>query len=211
MQFVDVPFPDCIAFGATFDPVWSTTVVPVIGGQESTNENWEDAKHNFEISFAARPVSDYQALRAHFHEVRGRANSFPVKDYLDFQVTTSQGRLLSSAGAAPSANGTYNLHKRYGSTNPYDRRITRPDTPIQVFRTRASVTTDITGAGAAVTYAGGTVAITGHASGDTYTWSGTFKVPSRYDVDRLPSAVINKSDDELVVDCGPVPVVEVFE
>lgn len=211
MQFVNVAFPDCIAFGASFDPVWSTTVIQSIGGHESTNENWEDSRGHFELSLTARPVSEYAAARSHFHEMRGRANYFPLKDYTDFQVLVTEGVLRDDAGVAPAANGTYNLHKTYGSVNPYYRRITRPDTPIQVFRTRAAVTTDITGAGATVTYAGGTVAITGHQSGDTYTWSGTFKVPCRYDVDRLPSPIINKSDGELVVDCGPIPIVEVLE
>jgi uncharacterized protein (TIGR02217 family) len=207
MQFLNVPLPDCIALGASFDPAWSTTVVALIGGHESTNQNWEDSRHYFEISFAARPVSEYAELRTHFHEVRGRTYAFPGKDYIDFEVTVAEGVLLDSNGVAPAANGTYNLHKRYGSVNPYDRRITRPDTPIQVFRNGG----DITGAGAAVTYAGGTVAITGHTGGDVYTWSGTFKVPIRYDVDRLPSPVINKSEGELVVDCGPIPIVEVRE
>lgn len=210
MNYIDIPFPECLSFGASFDPEWFTTVVPTISGHESTNENWEDAKHTGDVSFAIRKAIDYRLVRTHFHEVRGRANSFPFKDFLDYQVLVTEGVLLSDLGASPSGNGTFNLHKKYGSVNAYNRRITRPDTPIQVFRNAV----DITGAGAAVTYAGGTVAITGHTGGDVYTWSGTFKVPSRYDLDRLPSVAMNKSGptlDDLLVDCGSIPVVEVRE
>ncbi len=214
MVFVDVAFPDRIAMGAQSDAEWSTALTAVVGGQESTNENWEDALHRFDASLSVRTATTYALARTHFHEVRGRARKFPFKDFLDFRVTTAQGKLLDATGVEPAANGTYRLHKRYGSTNPWDRRITRPDTPIQVFRTRAAVTTDITGAGAAVTYAGGTVVISGHVAGDTYTWSGTFKVPCRYDIDRLPAAAINKQPapgGDLLVDCGPIPICEVRE
>lgn len=211
MEFIDIDFPECLALGAQSDPSWSTTLVEMIGGLESTNQNWADARHKFDVSLTARPVSEYHAAREHFHEARGRAKKWPFKDFLDFEVTQANGVLLDANGVAPAANGTFNLHKTYGTVDPYKRRITRPDSPAQVFRTRSAVRTNITGAGAVVTHAGGTVAITGHQSGDTYDWTGTFKVPCRYDIDRLPAAAINKSDGELVVNCGPIPICEVKE
>lgn len=214
MSYINIPFPDCIAFGAESNVLWLTHIAQSIGGQDFSSPNWQDNKHAFDVSFAVRTASDYADVRAHFNEVRGMANTFPFKDHLDFTVTVAQGVLLTLALVAPTADGTFYLHKKYGSTNPYYRQITRPDTPVSVFRTRAAVTTDITGAGAAVTYTTGAVAITGHVAGDTYTWSGTFMVPCRYDTDRLPAAIINKEgteDGELLVSCGSIPVVEVRE
>ena len=214
MQFVNIDFPERIAMGAQSDSGWSTDLATNTAGFESTNEKWLNARHYFDLSFAIRNRVDYLLVRSHFHEVRGRARAFLIKDFLDFEVSTAEGQLLTTALAAVTANGTYYLFKKYGSVNPYYRKITRPDTPISVFRTRSSTTTNITGAGATVTYTTGAVAITGHAGGDTYSWSGTFKVPARYDIDRLPGVAINKepgADGELIVQCDSIPVVEVKE
>lgn len=214
MQFVNIDFPERIAMGAQSDAGWSTDLATSLAGFDFTNENWQDARHYFDLAFAIRNRVDYLLVRAHFHEVRGRARKFLFKDFLDFEVSTAEGLLLTDGLAPITANGTYYLHKRYGATNPYYRKITRPDSPISVFRTRSSTTTNITGAGAAVTYNTGEVAITGHMSGDTYAWGGTFKVPARYDIDRLPGVAINKepgADGELLVQCDSIPVVEVKE
>lgn len=213
MSFVNIPFPDCIAFGAQSDPMWSSTVTMSAGGFEKANQNWEESRHAYDVAFSVRTASDYSLIRAHFHQVRGRANTFPFKDHLDFEVSASEGKLLDAAGAEPSTNATFQLHKRYGSgADRYDRKITRPVSPVAVLRTRSGTTTNITGAGAAVTYTTGAVAITGHVAGDTYAWSGTFLVPCRYDTDRLPAAIVNRHNaDELLVDCGSIPLVEVRE
>ena len=215
MQFVDIPFPERIAFGAQSDVTWATELAATQSGHEITNQSWEENRHVFDVSFAVRLRSDYLQVRSHFNQTRGRAKSFPFKDFLDYQVSTSEGKLLSSAGAAPAGNGTYYLHKRYGTgSDAYDRRITRPDSPAQVFRTRSGSTTNITGAGAVVTHTTGAVAITGHAGGDTYSWSGTFKVPCRYEADRLPAVAVNKEgtpDGDLWVECGAINLIEVRE
>jgi uncharacterized protein (TIGR02217 family) len=214
MDFVDVALPECISFGAQSDPTWETVVAVNTGGYETTNQNWSDARHVYDVSFAVRNASDYILIRTHFHEVRGRARSFPFKDFLDYEVAQSEGSILSLLLAAPGASGTFYLYKRYGSAQPYYRRITRPDNPIVVYRTRAGNTTIITGTDAAVTYTTGAVAISNHMSGDTYAWSGTFKVPCRYENDRLPAAAVNRAggtDGEILVSCGAITVIEVRE
>lgn len=215
MIYVAIEFPEHIALGAMSAPGWNTTVVQTYGGWENTVQRWEDIRHFYDISFAIRDLSDFAAVRSHFNQVRGRAKSFPFKDFLDYEATQSNGQVLTLAGATISGDGTYYLHKRYGSgADLYDRRITRPDSPVAVWRTRSAVTTNITGAGATVTYTTGAVAITGHLSGDTYTWSGTFKVPCRYDTDKLEARAIDKEpgpDGELLVSCQSIPVAEVRE
>lgn len=207
MLFVDIPFPDCIAFGAQSDPMWSTTVVVVQSGHEITNQNWEDVRHAFDISFAIRTRSDYMLVREHFHQVRGRAKSFPFKDFIDFETVQANGFLLDD-GVSPS--GDYQMYRRYGSgSDAYDRKITRPVT-WQIFRTRSAVVTNVTGA-STVDDETGLVTITGHVGGDTYNWSGTFNVPCRYDTDRLPAVAVNKGQGELLIDCPSIQVVEVRE
>jgi uncharacterized protein (TIGR02217 family) len=209
MQFVDVQFPDCIAFGAQSDSTWSTDVAAVLSGHEITNQNWEDARHLFDVSFAVRTASDYRMVRTHFHEVRGRAKAFPFKDFLDFSALATEGVMLLDDSDSPP--GDYQMYKRYGSgAYAYDRKITRPVSgTITVFRTRAAVTTTIA---ATIDYSTGLVTVTGHVVGDIYTWSGNFNVPVRYDTDRLPAMAINKeSEGELLVQCGSIPICEVRE
>lgn len=204
MEFVDIAFPDCIAMGAQSAVMWQTQITQSIDGQVSANQDWQDPLHPFDISFAVRTVSDFALVKAHFMQVRGQAKAFPFKDYTDFEATATDGKLLTLAGAAVSGDGTYYLHKRYGSgASAFDRRITRPDTPVQVLRTRSGNTTNITGAGATVTYTTGAVAITGHVSGDTYAWAGTFKLPVRYATDQLNAVIVNRepgaSGEHLVI------------
>lgn len=209
-------FPEKISFGAQADPMWSTVIVETVGGREQSIQNWADARHRYDVSLAVRTASDYQAVRTHFHTVRGRANAFLFRDHLDYTVTSDAGKVLSATtGAAITANGTYQLFKRYGSgSEAYDRKVTRPDSPIRVLRTRGGSTTDIVGAGAAVTYTTGAVVITGHSTGDTYAWDGNFMVPCRYDSDSLPSVIVNKQPGaagQLLVRVDRIPVVEVRE
>lgn len=198
MSFVNIPFPECIALGARSTVEWRSTVTPSWGGAEQRNQAWQDSLHDFELAMAVRTVGDFQLVLDHFNSVRGRVNTFPFKNYLDFQATAANGRLLSAAGAVVAADGTFYLHKRYGSgAAAYDRRVVLPDTPVAVLRTRSGSTSNITGTGASVDYATGAVAITGHAGGDTYAWTGTFKLHCRYDVDRLSAEIVNRQPGAL--------------
>lgn len=211
MQFVNISFPERIAFGAQSDPMWSTNLAVSFGGFETANQNWEDVRHHYDVSFSVRNVTDYKAVKAHFMQVRGRAKSFPFKDFLDFEVSSSEGVVDD----AESVSDGYQLFKRYGSGDDlYDRKITRPTSgTVAIFRTRSAVTTNVT-ADATISYDGGTFSVTGDQEGDVYTWSGEFMVPARYDTDRLPSVAINKepgADGELLVQCAAIPIIEVKE
>lgn len=208
MNFVDIEFPRRIAFGAQSDPMWSTELTGTIAGWEDANQNWTQARHAYDVALAVRTASDYLLVRAHFHQVRGRANSFPFKDFLDHKVAQADGLLVE-------AGGNYQMHRQYGTgVSAWLRKITRPVSgTVKVWRTRSGTTTDAT-SDATITYSTGAVAMASHASGDTYAWSGEFMVPCRYDTDRLPSVVINKqpgAEGELLVQCQSIPIVEVRE
>jgi uncharacterized protein (TIGR02217 family) len=218
MEFVDLEFPERIAFGARSEPGWQTEIGITQGGVEATNQTWTNNRHYYDVSLAIRTASLYALVREHFNVMQGRTKYFPFKDFLDFSVTSAQGFVLDPDDlSAITANGSYQLFKVYGlsaGAHAYYRRITRPRAVIAVWRNRGGVITNITGAGAAVTYTTGAVVISGHVAGDTYSWSGEFRVPCRYDVDRLPAAAVNKqgkrsSDAELFVTCEQIPVIEV--
>lgn len=206
MEYLDHAFPERIAFGARSEPTWFTDVAQTFGGYEATNQNWSQVRHRFDLSFAIRTAADYQSVRAHFHMARGMAKKFRFKDFLDYQATTQPL-------TATATTNVYQCYKRYGTgADAYDRIITRPvEITMSIFRTRSGSTTNITGS-STIDDATGLVTVTGHLSGDTYTWTGEFDVPCRYDVDKLPAAAINKNpnaDGELYVESGNVMLVEV--
>lgn len=208
MDYLDEPFPERIAFGAQSEPMWFTDVATTFGGQEATNQNWSQVRHAFDVTFAIRTATDYADVRAHFHMARGRAKKFRFKDFLDYEATSAP----LTATATPNV---YQCYKRYGSgSDAYDRIITRPvEISMAIFRTRASVTTNITGS-STIDDETGLVTVTGHVGGDTYTWSGEFDVPCRYDTDRLPARAISKNPQaggDLIVESGTIMLIEVRE
>jgi uncharacterized protein (TIGR02217 family) len=205
MSYVDVPFPDCIAFGAESRPTWQTEISVSASGWEQTNQDWSHPRHEFDVSMAVRTASDYMLIRNHFHAVRGRTHRFRFKDPLDFQATASEG-------VADVAAADWQMYKRYGSGgSAYDRLITRPVSgTVAVFRTRTGITSDVTGS-ATIDYETGSVSMAGHVAGDVYTWSGEFDIVVRYDLDALPTVIINKQPGaagELLVDCPSIKLIE---
>lgn len=203
MSYVNVPFPDCIAFGAQRTPRWATAIATTAGGHTVSNEEWSNALHDYDVTLAVRVVSNYEAIKEHQHEVRGRANSFPFKDFADFAAAASEGVGTLLTGS------TYQMGKVYGSANPYTRKITRPVSGTCTFyRTRSAVQSIIT---PTVDYSTGRFTVTGHVSGDTYQWAGEFRVPCRYVSDELPAVAVNKepgSDGELFISAAAILLTE---
>lgn len=120
MMFINVPFPECLAFGAISAPMWKTVLAENQGGWTQANQIWVYNKHSYDVSTAVRTNSDYALVIDHFNEVRGRANTFPFKDPLDYEVSADRGAVIY---VSP---GVYQLAKQYGTVNPYYRKITRP-------------------------------------------------------------------------------------
>lgn len=213
MIFRDVEFPRCVSMGAQVNPGWSTALAVTAAGWESANQNWAQARSAYEVGLAVRTSSDYAAVRAHFHSVRGRAYSFPFEDPLDHEVDGADG-ILIDAGSSPA--GLFRLGKRYGELAfGWERRITRPKpTPAPtIYRTRSSVTSDATG-DATIDFETGMVDMAGHQPGDIYAWEGEFWTPCRYDTDRLPSVIVNRepgTTGELLVECASIQLLEVRE
>lgn len=211
MDFVDIPFPRRLAFGAQSEAEWSTNVVITGGGQMSTNRNWTHARHRYDISLAVRTVADYQEVRAHFHSVRGRAKSFPFRDPLDYECTQATGVLIEAESTDSPTSDDWQLAKRYGTgADAWDRKITRPSVGVVIYRTRSSVVSVAT---ATVSLTTGLVSIIGHLAGDTYTWTGTFDVPCVYSADTLPGVAIDRQPGggALLVQCESIQLLEVRE
>lgn len=156
MSFIPVEFPWCLAMGAVGTPEWMTSVGANQGGFEKRNQVWQDVKYSYDVSTAVRSRADYHLVLSHFNEVRGRLNTFPFKDPLDFEVDESNGM------AYYVSPGVYQLAKRYGSVDPYLRKISRP------FGASVSMGTLDANTGLVSVAAEQTQAITSHAIGVTH-------------------------------------------
>lgn len=194
-MYLSIPFPECLALGAVRAPVFLTDVAETVSGYESRNANWTQVRHEFDVGFAIRTKTDYALLARHFYMAKGRLHSFGMLDFLDSEVSEDEG-------IVQEVNGEYQLFKRYG-TGPeaYLRKITRP------------VTANVDGAGVTVDLDTGKVIPDDSSTDPTgYAWSGTFLVPARYAIDKLPSQVTTKrSDGEYMVEVTGVNIIEVRE
>jgi uncharacterized protein (TIGR02217 family) len=207
-MFIDLEFPRRIAMGAVRTPAWSTDLQVVRSGRTTSNENWANARHSYDVALAVRTATDYSIVLDHFHSARGRANFFLFKDFLDYRVEQPNGVLLNNSGSP----GEYHLAKTYG-TGPtaWTRRITRPRQGyVTVYRTRAGSTTEIA---VSIDYQTGELGITGDIVGDTYSWSGQFYVPVRYGSDEMPAMVPNRKGNsgDLLVICDSITLIQELE
>jgi len=124
MAFLDVRFPDRIAYGAQFGPLFKTDLVVVNSGHESRNRVWQYARISADVSQNVKTPEDFAVVQAFFNLAAGRANAFRVKDWTDYRVDASAGRLGTGVG---DGGPGYQLVKRYTTAGQhYDRPITRP-------------------------------------------------------------------------------------
>jgi len=143
-------FPTNISKGALGGPQFSTDIVGTTSGFEKRNINWAKSKAKYEVSHAVRTEAEYAQLLAFFNMTRGRANGFRFKDWMDYKVASTEGRVI---GALETLNGSldslqigykyYQLAKLYkfGSVTSdyYLRNIRKPISTITVSRNGSPV------------------------------------------------------------------------
>jgi uncharacterized protein (TIGR02217 family) len=159
--------------------------------------------HVYELGHAIRRAEEFETLRAFFYNVAGQYDGFRFKDWGDFEATNQPLSLISSA--------TYQLNRTYvRGVRTFTRPITRPVSPIVVKRNRAGVISTIS---PTISYTTGQVTVTGHVSGDTYTWTGEFDVPVAFTSDVLETIIENKNPgvDQLLIRWPTVQVEEIRE
>lgn len=146
MSFIESPrFPDTLARGAEGGPLFLTDILELSSGHEQRNIGWPTPRHRYRVAIPTKAAADLQTFRSFYRVVKGRGHGFRFRDWLDYQVTTSEGRLGTTAvGTGAFA---YQLYKRYTSgANTDDRAIQKPVSGgVTVYRNASPVTV---GAGA---------------------------------------------------------------
>ncbi len=119
MSFLEIQFPNDIAYGSTFGPAWRTDVVRVASGQETRDSRWANPLYRGDVSYGVKTEDEMNELIAFFHTVRGRAYGFRFRDWGDYQATDE--------ALVPDGGPTVQLRKAYGTgANDYVRKITKP-------------------------------------------------------------------------------------
>lgn len=204
MAFFEERFPDDIAQGATGGPRFKTTVTKVPSGKRNPNRDREAPLHYYNVAQAIKSRADFEAVRSFFWVVYGAFDGFRFKDFADYSCTAARGVCTLVSGSA------YQLGKGYSyGSRSVTRKITKPvDGTVTITRTRSGTATDITGA-SSLDLTTGIVTVTGHTSGDVYTWAGEFDVPACFSDDAMDVRQLN-SDSNLVLDWGSIPIEEIL-
>jgi len=126
MSFVESPrFPDRIGYLSVGGPTFRTAVVETNSGAEYRNARWAQSLRRYDLAHSGRTQAEIDELLAFFLAVgQGRAHMFRFRDWADYRVTVTDGRLELGAG---TGEPTYQLAKAYaaGAYTHY-RDITKP-------------------------------------------------------------------------------------
>lgn len=192
---------------------YQTDITVGRNGQEVRNALWQDPLLRFNAAFAVRSYADIDTLADFFHAMKGREQSFLVKDWSDFSITRAQGAL----GTGDGADAIWQLVKNYvqSGVGTYSRTIKYPATGsmsvwvnnvLQTLTTHYSFSTT-TGI---ITFV--SAPANGHAIEAACT---EFYVPCRFDTDELPIEMLSywvaSGADRSNVNVPDIPIVEVRE
>jgi uncharacterized protein (TIGR02217 family) len=196
-------FPEAIARGATGGPGYSTTVVAAFGGGERRATNWEEARHRYDVSQAVKDDDAARELDAFFRKARGRAHTFRFKDWMDYQLSAAESRLVLVSGT------TYQISKVYGADESDFE---------EVRRLRRIVTGTLTVYSAGVPLTLGVDYTADLDTGLVTTAAGTltaaceFDVPCRFDFDDKDATLVHRRPDgSILVEWSGIRIVEVLD
>ncbi|RWR09704.1 DUF2460 domain-containing protein [Paenirhodobacter populi] len=129
MAHLDLEFPRDIAEGCQAVIERRDEVVTLASGHEETNQRWSRSRRSWDAGLGLRHADDLAAVVAFFEEVRGRANSFRFRDWLDWRSAPAGVPVEATdqpAGTGDGAQWIFQIQKRYGVVNPYLRPIALP-------------------------------------------------------------------------------------
>ncbi len=133
-----VRLPIDIERGAIGGPRFNTTVLELDSGFEKRNQNWQDTRGEWDVGYGilnkfqkdpAGAELDVDDLINFFYTVAGKANSWRLKDWSDFEVGIENGTNIAAQFIAFGDDSTvlFPMFKRYqfGTATPHDRLLTK--------------------------------------------------------------------------------------
>ncbi len=197
MSFLEIRFPDDIAYGSTGGPGFRTEIVQTDSGAEYRNIRWGQARAEYNVAYGVRDADQLTSLIAMFRVVHGRAHGFRYKDWDDYQA---DGDLI---GTGDNSEKNFQLIKSYtyGSYTVY-RTVKKP--VAGTTRIYLDGVEQLSG-WSIVTTTGIVTFVSAPGVGVLITADFEFDVPVRFDIDRLSVNL----DDYGLRSAMNVPLIEV--
>jgi uncharacterized protein (TIGR02217 family) len=198
--FDEILLPFSYNQGTQGGPKYQNRVVSSDSGYEQRVQMWANGRLTYTIGFTADPmntinsVASMNTIISFFRARKGRMRGFRFRDWSDYIATLEP--LVYNATSMQ-------LIKTYNDTyNSEVRNIVKPSIggPFTLYRngTPEGCTLDTSTGVVTGFYTAG--------SGDVFTWSGTFDVPVRFDVDQLSFTQDSVGQSSI----SSIPIIEVL-
>ena len=120
MSFVEIQFPNSIAFGSTSTPEFNTNIVTMKNGSEQRNVNWNNCRLKYNVLNGIKSKTELMELISFFRARKGKAIGFRFKDWSDYSA------ISQILGTGNDTTTQFQLIKTYTSGTIYSRTITKP-------------------------------------------------------------------------------------
>lgn len=122
MSFLEIRFPESIAFNSSSILEFNTTIIKAKNGYEQRNINWNSNKMKFNIINGIKTKAELDELITFFRNVKGAGYGFRFKDWTDYQAENQY------IGVGNGKTKEFQLIKAYRVSDNivYYRKITKP-------------------------------------------------------------------------------------
>lgn len=122
MSFLEIRFPESIAFNSSSILEFNTTIIKAKNGYEQRNINWNSNKMKFNIINGIKTKTELDELITFFRNVKGAGYGFRFKDFTDYQTENQY------IGVGNGETKEFQLIKAYRVSDNivYYRKITKP-------------------------------------------------------------------------------------
>lgn len=127
MAFHDTRLPVSVNRGVKGGPRFKTTVMSLASGFEKRNIEWSLTRGFWDAGYAVQTTEELKVLVDFFYARQGKAHSFRLRDWSDFQVGEAETTTPQEIGVGTGAQLTFQLEKRYTSGGyTFHRVIAKP-------------------------------------------------------------------------------------
>lgn len=203
MTFHDVRLPVSVNRGIKGGPSFKTTVMTLASGFEKRNVEWSLTRGRWDAGYAVQTTEELQDLLKFFYARQGKAHSFRLRDWSDYQIGDFDTDTPQEIGLGDAADTTFQIEIRYTSgAYTFTRPITKPVSgTLRVFLNSVEQMSGWT-----ANYLTGVITFTSPpGNGVAVQVLSEFDVPARFDTDALDITMdmFNNSD------IPSIPLIEV--
>jgi uncharacterized protein (TIGR02217 family) len=175
--------------GAQGGPLFKTTILMAASGDEQRIVEWDIARGEWDIGYGIRNKTDLLIVIGFFRAVLGRAHAWRFRDWSDYQATDA------TFGTGDGSTTDFQLKIPYHSYQDDNTTVVRTYTRSIYMPASSPLTIKDNGSTVNPTNydleVGGIISFdTAPTNSHTLTWTGEFDVPCRFDIDKLPTAML---------------------